>query len=65
MQIDDKKSFKQMNRFLIRPNSPADAEERKNAKKRGEFVPCSMVPSYINLMGKKKKMKISIGIRIY
>ena len=55
MQIDDKKSFKQMNRFLIRPNSPEEIEKRKEAKKRGEYIPYSMVPSYINLMGKKKE----------
>tara|TARA_B100001093_G_scaffold518642_1_gene604244 strand:- start:4442 stop:5194 length:753 start_codon:yes stop_codon:yes gene_type:complete len=55
MKIDDKKSFKQMNRFLIRPNSLEDVEKRKDAKKRGEYIPYSMVPSYINLMGKKKE----------
>lgn len=64
MRINYEKSFKQMNRFLIRPNSPDEVEKRKEAKKRGEYVPYSMVPSYINLIGKKKDSQNNILVKI-
>lgn len=64
MQIKYKKDLKQMNRFLIRPNSAEEIEKRKEAKRRGEYIAYSMAPSSINLMGTKKEVKANIFERV-